>query len=750
MMTDEAKQTNVRSECAESETAGAARVQPYRDSLEHLRDLLKRLDLQVKREVMLHRRSRERAETWFGFASISDAEVDALLRCGAGEDDAVGAFQDIIRTEDQIARLDSLIVQRVLVSLKAGISLPLLDLARLFGLSAAEINALLICLAPEIDRRYERFYGYLHDDMTRKRPSIGLVLGLCSRARFDSIHLRAIFSAQAPLVKYQILHIVDDPGDGNPLMSRSVKLDSRIASYFLGEHGLDPRIQDMAEWIPPDAGSTEEIRVHENLIDRLLAAIGDCFGETGVRRKPLVYLYGKPSAGKGALAEAVCSRLRLAVLVVDAEQLSVSTVGFDEGIFLAVRESLLCQTALYVQHIDRVLENDSARVRFKSLVRNVEEMGGITFLSGERPWSWSFPGKGVLFLPVEIPYPGYDEQMNLWRRALTGYHGLNEADVSLLASKYPSTAGQIQEALEVAINLAALRTRRDALTMADIDRGCRTRRIPDLGRLAQKIEPVHAWHDLVLPAEQMDRLRDICNQVVHRAVVYGTWGFDRKLSLGKGLHALFSGSPGTGKTMAAEVIANELHLDLYKIDLSQVVSKYIGETEKNLHQIFREAQRAQLVLFFDEADALLGKRSDVKDAHDRYANLEIAYLLQKMEEYEGVTILATNLRQNMDEAFVRRIRFIIEFPFPEEEYRLRIWQGIWPTETPLAETVDLPFMAKRFKLAGGSIRNIALAAAFLASSNGNSIDMKHLLKATRHEFQKMGRLIAEGEFAPYE
>jgi len=228
--------------------------------------------------------------------------------------------------------------------------------------------------------------------------------------------------------------------------------------------------------------------------------------------------------------------------------------------------------------------------------------------------------------------------------------------------------------------------------------------------------------------------------------VYGEWGFGRKLSLGKGLSVLFAGPSGTGKTMAAEIIAGELGLDLYKIDLSTVVSKYIGETEKNLSRIFIEAETSNAILFFDEADALFGKRSEVKDSHDRYANIEIGYLLQRMEEYEGVVILATNFRKNMDEAFVRRLHFTVEFPFPNEDDRRRIWERIWPQDTPKSSALNLDFMARRFELTGGNIRNIALASAFLAADNRNIVDMTHLLHATKREYQKMGKVVSESEF----
>jgi SpoVK/Ycf46/Vps4 family AAA+-type ATPase len=249
-------------------------------------------------------------------------------------------------------------------------------------------------------------------------------------------------------------------------------------------------------------------------------------------------------------------------------------------------------------------------------------------------------------------------------------------------------------------------------------------------------------------------LREIYEQVKHRSLVYEKWGFDNKIALGKGLNVVFAGPSGTGKTMSAEIIAGELRMDLYKIDLSNVVSKYIGETEKNLERIFTEAGESNAILFFDEADSIFGKRSEVKDAHDRYANIETGYLLQKMEEYDGIVVLATNLRKNLDDAFVRRMHFIIEFPFPEEEDRFEIWRRVFPAQVPLAENVDLRFMARQFKIAGGNIKNIALTAAFLAAGenqpyNSPVVEMAHLIRATRREFQKMGKLCTPTDFGPY-
>ena len=247
----------------------------------------------------------------------------------------------------------------------------------------------------------------------------------------------------------------------------------------------------------------------------------------------------------------------------------------------------------------------------------------------------------------------------------------------------------------------------------------------------------------------LNQLHEICQRVAQRERVLGTWGFEVRLSLGKGVIALFAGPSGTGKTLAAEIIANELQLDLYRIDLSFTVSKYIGETEKNLERIFRAGETSGAILFFDEADALFGKRSEVRDAHDRYANIETSYLLQRMDAYRGVTILATNLRRNLDDAFARRMSFTIKFPFPEEEDRYRIWQAIWPETLPLADDIDLQFLANQFKLSGGNIKNVALAAAFLAAAEGQVVHMEHVLRATRRELQKIGKTVVADDFGPY-
>jgi hypothetical protein len=384
-----------------------------------------------------------------------------------------------------------------------------------------------------------------------------------------------------------------------------------------------------------------------------------------------------------------------------------------------------------------------------------------TIFGGLQPWrsAEADPSHRPLgVLDLDFAMPGHAERRLWWRRALSE-HAIRIAstEVDALAGRFQLTASQIAHAAGSARCRAIFdRSSGDGApeasivpTLADVFATARAQCTMEVGPSARKITPTHDWADIILPEDALRQLRELCARVTHRHVVLGEWGFDRKLSLGRGVTALFAGTSGTGKTMAAEIVAAELGLDLYKIDLAGVVSKYIGETEKNLDRVFTAAEHANGILFFDEADALFGKRSEVRDSHDRYANIEISYLLQKMDQYEGVAILATNLRENMDDAFVRRLQFVIEFPFPDEPHRQALWRALFPPETPRDARIDYDFLARQFRLTGGHIKNIVLGASYLAASNGGRVEMAHLIKATWRECEKMGRALTADDFGPY-
>ncbi len=747
-------------EVAENSTTvdGAERV--YTTNWAHISDELRRLDLLIHLQLLKHQRSVSvnGLEQYRGLV-LSDQEVAGLLencwplpekpeREISGPDDPRTQF--LCQALNQLA---SQIERRRNASLNEDVYLALPHLTRLFNLTTFEEQSLVVCLAPELDGKYEKLYAYIQDDVTRRKPSIDLALKLLCSAPQEKMAARRAFGVQGPLLKYRLLQVSNDSADGPvPLLSRSLTLDDGIVDFLLDQRRIDRRLEPIAHLIFPQARDTRDWAV-ETLHGRMWDFICSHFSDRRTTIQNLVfYLYGPYGAGKRCLAESVCHKLGLPLLVADAVKMLAAHLPFSETAWLLGREAALQSAALCVENLDSLLlEEDKHQSQLKWLAETVRTFSRLAFLLGGRAWKPCQFFREQAFIDVEICVPNDRSRRLLWEQYCRPRHRFAEdIDLGSLASKFRFTPGQIQDAVRAAQQQACWRSPADTrVSMGDFYAACRAQSNQKLRLLARKIEPRNTWDDIVLPADQLAQLREICNQGKYRHIVYGDWGFDRKLSLGKGLIVLFSGPSGTGKTMAAEIIANELHLDLYQIDLSQVVSKYIGETEKNLSRIFDEAQTSNAILFFDEADALFGKRSEVKDAHDRYANIDIAYLLQKMEEYEGISVLASNLRRNMDDGFLRRITFTAHFPFPDEESRRRIWQTIWPPEAPLGEDLDVAFLARQFKLTGGSIKNVAMAATFLAADNGGPVTMAHLLQAMRREFQKMGKPISEAEFDVY-
>ncbi len=414
-----------------------------------------------------------------------------------------------------------------------------------------------------------------------------------------------------------------------------------------------------------------------------------------------------------------------------------------------VREARLLAAVLYFDNADALFGDDRAVVAARrTLASLLDDLPGLCLLAvGPDAPELDLRLRRQL-VPITFPALDHAARYALWRTRTAAV--IPDEAVDELTGRFHLNAAQIQAAARSAAGAALGRDPAGGeVDLSDLFAASRRQATPRLGSLARKITPRYHWEHIVLPPDQRAQLVEMVDQVRYRDRVLENWGFDRTVPRGKGLNALFSGPSGTGKTMAAEIMASELGIDLYKVDLSTMVSKYIGETEKNLERLFSEAEHSSAILFFDEADAIFGKRSEVKDAHDRYANIEVGYLLQRIEEFEGVVILATNLRKNMDDAFVRRLHMSIEFPFPEEEDRMAIWRLAFPPDAPMADDVDFRFMARRFKLTGGNIKNIALAAAFLAAADGRPISMAHIIRGTRREYQKLGKLVVEAEFGPY-
>ncbi|NES22145.1 MAG: ATP-binding protein [Symploca sp. SIO3E6] len=619
-------------------------------------------------------------------------------------------------------------------------------LQQTFGLSEFDLEIILITLAPEIDLGYERLYAYLQDDVTRRRPSMDLALNLLCPSAEAKLLQRSHFAPDAPLIKYDLLHLIPDPHQGSPpLLSHYLKLDNQVIHFLLQQKGLEPHLVSWCQLVADPA--VEDKLPIRNEIKQILPKLAT---QAQKISQPLIlYFYGLYPTEKSRSAIALAAQLNRRLLIADLAQALAIKEDFDHLLKLLFREASFHDAILYLDNLE-ALQTKEQHLLSKNLVDRLAEVKDVVILSGTQSLMATLTDiQGVI--TVTFPLPDFAQRRVYWQANLeTKEIALSDRDLDTLANRFRLSSAQIAGAVTNACNQALWQAASELEelpldniikpTLNDLLLAARDQSSNNLTELARKVKSKYSWEDIVLPTDQLAQLQEICNQAKYRHIVYERWGFNRKLSIGKGLNVLFSGPPGTGKTMAAEVIASELQLELYKIDLSQVVSKYIGETEKNLNRIFTAAQTANAILLFDEADALFGKRSEVRDAHDRYANIEVGYLLQKMEEYEGISILTTNLRQNLDEAFVRRLAFTVHFPSPDEASRRRIWASIWPSEMPLSEEVDLDLLARQFKLSGGNIKNIALAAAFLAAEADSSVTMSHVLQGTKREYQKMGKV----------
>jgi len=723
-------------------------MEHYATSLQHILAEQERIDLLIQVEVGRARQV-QASDAEFQGLYIPEQEVDALLAQPLGMPRWATVPASLpLEVRTALDRLAGEISRRKAESARQNVTLRLEELARLFQLTPFNIDVLLICLAPELDLRYERLYAYLQDDVTKKRPSVELVLNLLCSSFEAKLAAREHFNSGSPLLRHHLLHLFDDPSHHNPpLLGKYLKVNERVVNYLLDSDEIDSRLLQYGRHAVPQA-RFEDLLLPSDIKRRLMSlTLARQPGDNGL----ILYFQGPYGVGKQITAEAICRDLGMGLLAIDGKRLlNAKGEGFDEMVHLAGREALLQNAAIYWNGFDALLADDR-RASLDMLLRELEGRRGLTFLAGDTTWEPMDALHNTAFVRIELPRPSSAERVQLWARSLNGDTSLApDLDLSSAANKFRFSGGQIRDAAATARNLARWRDPENGhVTLDDLYSACRLQSNRKLATLAQKITPHYKWNDIILPSDRLEQLKEICNYVKYRSLVYDEWGFDSKLSMGKGLNALFAGPSGTGKTMAADIMAEELGLDLYKIDLSSVVSKYIGETEKNLARIFAEAETSNAILFFDEADALFGRRSEIRDSHDRYANIEISYLLQKMEEYEGIVILATNLRKNMDDAFVRRMHFTIEFPFPTENDRRRIWKQIWPDDMPRSPDLDLGFMASRFEVAGGNIRNIALSAAFLAADDGGAINMVHLARATQREFQKMGKVVMGTEFGKY-
>jgi SpoVK/Ycf46/Vps4 family AAA+-type ATPase len=594
-------------------------------------------------------------------------------------------------------------------------------LGRQFGLSLFERSVLLLSAAVELDTRIPALCARAQDDAAAPYPTFALALAMFDDASWDAI---------SPLgaLRYWRLVEVHQHGD-QPVTTSPLRADERIINFLKGLNQMDERLSVLVRLLDTDQEPARVPRSQEEDARRVVQRVRQV---VHAPRLPVIQLVGPDQPSKEAFASAVCAELGLVPYVLSSELLPQAVSELESLGRLWERETRLAPVALCLD----VFEADPAgRDGQPSPVnRFLSRTDAVAILDTRDVW----PGLSRATVVVDVAKPTAVEQQAAWEAAVGDRA---QGAPPLLAGQFDLSLAAIeevaQEAGEVEDDEHTLHTR--------LWEGCLAASRPRLDALAERLEPMATWNDIVLPEQELALLWELASQVEQRSQVYDQWGFRRRMNRGLGISALFAGESGTGKTMAAEVLANHLRLNLYRIDLSAVVSKYIGETEKNLRRLFDAAEDGGAILFFDEADALFGKRSEVKDSHDRYANIEINYLLQRMEAYGGLAILGTNMKDALDQAFLRRLRFILRCPFPTAQQRRAIWERAFPAETP-TDGLDFEFLA-RLNLTGGSVQSIALNAAFLAAGRRAPVTMELILGAARTEFRKLDRPVNENELS---
>lgn len=697
---------------------------------------LRYLDVLIEREILRLRGRYQLSLDEFRGLYVSDDQVDQLLN------------QDLPGGQE-LPYLQQLVQQaRMLGETVARERDPLRHLAEVFDLNAVECDLLFLALAPELDIKYETLFAYLNDDVGRKWPTIQIAQRLLDAPYAMGNAVRTALAPSAPLVREKLVHLGESGTGLRSSSHQGFALNPAVTRFLLG---MVPDAATLAGHVTRSAAviDWESVPVLDSLRE-ILRRLPRLFTQPA---PPVAVFAGGAGCGKTQARLALAASMKLPLLELDLATIPHGS-GAD-GLFDELALELKLRPAvLSIAGLESLLDAEGRPTPVAgTLSRRLRAGPGRVILDVPHGFAWRQVFPHVRGIEFDFDQGGYAQRAALWRD-FPARHGisLTTEESALLAGRFDFSAGQIESTLADAADLARLQSDSGEARVEFIHilRSARAGSDQHLGTLATKVRRQQDWDDLVLIPTTLSRVREFAAAVRQRHVVFSEWGFAERLGHSGSLVALFAGASGTGKTMTAGVIADELDIDLYKVDLSGLVSKYIGETEKNLDRIFEVARRANAMLFFDEADALFGKRSEVRDAHDRYANIETAYLLQKLEEHPGVVVLATNIKRNIDEAFARRLQYVIEFPMPDIRERERLWRGMFPDAAPLRDDIDFGFLARQFPLSGGNIRNVALDAAFLAAHTEGVIDMRQIIQALVRQYAKQGKIPAAGEFGQYQ
>ena len=713
------------------------------DPVEHLSAELQRLDLLLHREILRLRATYQLSLDEFRGLYISDEQVNSLIDRSLRHEGPQSVVDELTRQAEAAREANTK---------RWHDDLPWHRLAAEFSLAPIEQDLLLLAVAPEIDLKYETLYAYLNNDVTRKWPTCALALRLFSTDAAQQLTMRRYLMPESTLFTSGLLQPIYPAPERPAWLAGGFFVSTSVPRYLLGFPARDPGLAAVVEHRTPVI-DWPEVPIPIALCAALRRVLTFFTAPRSQRPAPVLILEGHAGTGRNLAAEAICRDLGLALLRVDLEAARMSTEPWYKLMPAVLLQQRLHHAGVYLAEGEAWFDNEGKPLPEAHLMlKSVAQGPGPVFLACEPGAHWRELVQGQRVVHFHFDDPDYAARLQVWKTSLAQVDAtISKRELEALADRFVLTPGQVAAAVSAAIDARDLLPAQPShgFNAQLLFEAARAQSDQSLGNLAPKVTTIHTWDDVVLPRATLQRVKEVAAAIKYRHIVYSEWGFARRTASGMGLKVLFAGASGTGKTMTAGVMARDLGLDLYKIDLSGIVSKYIGETEKNLDRIFRAAQASNAILFFDEADALFGKRSEVKDAHDRYANIEVAYLLQKIEEHEGVVILASNLSKNIDDAFSRRVHYVIEFPLPDERHRELLWRRMFASEVPLGADVEVGFLAKQFPLAGGDIKNVALDAAFLAAQDGRVITMKQLVQALARQMMKQGKVPSVTDFKQF-
>lgn len=644
--------------------------------------------------------------------------------------------------EKGTAQLDDLRL-KVSETLSTSTFLPLEYLIETFKLNSLEVFCLYLSLAVEIDPSFDKNMRYFNESLDSPYPTLGLAIKIFSKDLSEYLSLRTDLTPESRLLKFFYMESLSEHVL-YPLINTPLRLDSAIVDYVLHNDQYLVKQDYMRVEYPMDHHESNQSP------DQRLIHFSESNYKNQLNQNVLIHLWGPRGVGKTNEVLHFCSHYEQVSIWVDCKRLSIN--AFNELQLRQISREAIMHRGILVfenfEYLSNHLEEPQTALFVERLFTELSSFSKVCFVLSDTPWNPRGKYGPYAILDLELKIPDADQLLALWKLETKALKLAADVDLQELSEKFKMSPGQVKQTVKDAINYQTL-SQQDAIHAKDLHRACYLQMSHKLGDRALRLDPKGSWSQLILPKEQNLQLREACSHVKFRNLVFKEWGFSEKITYGTGLGLLFTGPPGTGKTMAAQIMASELNLEIYRVDLSQVVSKYIGETEKNLKLIFDEAAKSSAILLFDEGDALFSKRTEVSDSHDKYANVETSYLLQKIEAYEGISIVTTNLIGNIDEAFIRRFSFVVHFPFPTAEYRRQIWRGIFPEHTPLSKHLDFEYLGNRFELSGGNIKNIALNAAFRAASSYREISMKDLLLSVSSEISKSGKTVLPSDFGEY-